>query len=118
MAPPKADLSAGEELMQAYLAMRNGVEIQDASAHPALQNGAGLPGPETDTLMMEFGAGPSSMHRHSELYGDTSLKRGVSMSIDGDEAMSEAGSRKRQKQMVWDAELGFVSKDDQRASRE
>jgi hypothetical protein len=113
MAPPKADLSAGEELMQEYLAMRNGADSRNSASHPALQNGLG-----TDTLMMEFGAGPSSLSRQSEQFGEAPLKRGVSMSIDGDESMSELGPRKRQKQMVWDSELGFVSKEDQRASRE
>lgn len=113
LAPPKADFSAGEELMQAYFAMRNGAgDSGHSPGHSAfLQNGA-----NTDTLMMEFGAGPSM--NTSLLRDEGSLKRGVDMSVDGDEMYSEATPRKKQKQMVWDAEMGFVSKEELRAKSE
>lgn len=112
LAPPKAEISAGEELMQAYLAMRNGAtDSSHSPAYPALQDE-----PNTDTLMMEFGAGPSL---HSPMFDkEGSLKRGVDMSVDGDEIYSEATPRKKQKQMVWDTEMGFVSTEELRAKRE
>jgi hypothetical protein len=114
LAPPRVQLSEGEELMQAYMAIRDGVNSsQGLLSHPALQS-------SSDSLMMEFGAGPSftppQLAGHSHHEG--SLKRGVSMSLDGDESMGETTPRKKQKQMVWDQELGFISKHDLRARRE
>lgn len=109
LAPPKMDLSEGEELMQSYMAMRDGaLGSRQGFAHPALHHEVG-----PDMPMMEFGAGALPFQR-AGVVDDGSLKRGASMSVDGDETMSEIAPRKRQK-MVWDAELGFVSKMDVRA---
>ncbi|UZJ57490.1 hypothetical protein CBS101457_006810 [Exobasidium rhododendri] len=109
LAPPKVHLSEGEELMQAYMAVRDGEGSRQGSVHPALQEGS-------DASMLEFGAGPSAtQYQMGSNYNEGSLKRGMSMSLDGDDSMSDLAPRKRQKQMVWDQTLGFVSKDDLRA---
>jgi hypothetical protein len=101
-------MSEGEELMQAYMSMRNGATSQ-SSTHPALQSGIG-------SLGMGYGAGPSTLQLLNNQRAG-SMKRDVSMSLDGDDNMSEIVPRKRQKQMVWDTSLGFISKEDLRGRR-
>lgn len=103
LAPPTVRRSEGEELMQEYLAMRDAATNNDMRSivHPALN--------ETRIVEDDFNA----MSRTTTQNG--SLKRGASMSIDGDSMMSDANPRKRQ--MVWDAELGFVSRQEQIAAR-
>lgn len=41
----------------------------------------------------------------------------MSMDLD-DDAMSSASGRKRQKRFVWDSDMGFVSRDEQRARQQ
>ncbi|PWN36678.1 uncharacterized protein FA14DRAFT_159099 [Meira miltonrushii] len=103
LAPPSVRRSEGEELMQEYLAMRDAATNNDMRSivHPALN----------DTRMAEDD--PNAMSRATTQNG--SLKRGASMSIDGDSMMSDANPRKRQ--MVWDSELGFISRQEQIAAR-
>lgn len=106
LGPQRMEASEGEELMREYASMR------------ARQQGMHAAGGEE----------PSSSRAASVLADDIvdevmrpPKRDAAAMSVDLEEedAMSSiGGGHKRQKRFVWDADMGFVSRDEQRARRQ